>query len=71
MTVIDDYRAFLKAKLKSAESILSDAERNQVEVKLEVLQEELRKDPGGAKNEKNDTSAKNAKSGEKGRPPGR
>ena len=26
MTTIDDYRAFLKAKLKSAESILRDAE---------------------------------------------
>jgi len=29
--------------------ILSDAEKNQVEVKLELLQEELRKEPGAAK----------------------
>ncbi len=26
MTIIDDYRAFLKAKLKSGQSILNDAE---------------------------------------------
>ena len=51
--------------------ILSDAERNQVEVKLEVLQEELRKEPGAAKSDKSDVNAKNGKIGGKERPQGR
>ena len=32
--------------------ILSDADKNQIEVQLEVLQDELRKEPGGARNER-------------------
>jgi cell fate regulator YaaT (PSP1 superfamily) len=43
--------------------ILTDADRNQIEVKLETLQEELRKDPGAVKsdaNAKDDAGAKSA-----------
>lgn len=51
--------------------ILSDAERNQVEVKLEVLQEELRKEPGPAKSDKNDTNEKNDKNARNGKNEGK
>jgi cell fate regulator YaaT (PSP1 superfamily) len=43
--------------------ILGDADRNQLEVKLEQLQDELRKDPGAAINEKNDANGKERETG--------
>jgi len=46
--------------------ILSDADRNQVEVKLEVLQEELRKEPAAAVKDSEADGAKSEAGGAKG-----